>query len=134
MNVAAGFVALLNWEPFVLGPLTTDHAPVPTDGEFPDSAALPVLHIVCVEPFVAVVGFWLNFTSISSKDAVHGAFEIVQRKVYVVPAIPLKLVVGLVASANVPPVPLSTVHNPVPIDGALPASVTLVSPHVENPV
>lgn len=46
MNIAAGLAGLLNWLNNVLGPLNTDHAPVPATGLFAARVALPVLHIV----------------------------------------------------------------------------------------
>jgi putative methyltransferase len=43
------------------------------------------------------------------------------------PAVPLKVVAGLVLSTKLPPVPLMIVHCPLPTSGALPASVALVA-------
>jgi hypothetical protein len=57
--MAVGFDVLLNWLDNVLGPLTTDHAPVPTVGVLPDKVAVLVTQIDWVEPLVAVVGFAL---------------------------------------------------------------------------
>ena len=85
-------------------------------------------------PASAVVGFWLNFISTSSVEAVQGSLEIVQRKVYAVPAVPEKVVVGLVSEAKDPPVPLTIVHLPVPTVGVFPARVTVVSPQVADSV
>ena len=47
---------LLNWVSSKLGPLTTDHAPVPTDAVLPDNGAVLPVQIDCVDPLVAVVG------------------------------------------------------------------------------
>ena len=47
---------LLNCEEDKSGPLTTDHAPVPTEGVFPESVRVAELQMVCVEPLLAVVG------------------------------------------------------------------------------
>ena len=60
--------------------------------------------------------------------------EIVQRKVYAVPAVPLKVDVGEDAIPKDPPEPLTIVHAPVPIEGVLAAKVTVVNPQVAAPV
>ena len=70
----------------------------------------------------------------SSVEVVQGALEIVQRKVYVLPAVPVKVDVGLAALAKLPPVPLTTLQAPVPTDGVFAASVTVVNPQVDAPV
>ena len=67
-------------------------------------------------------------------DAVQGLLETVHLNVYVVPAVPVKVDVALVGVATVPPVPDTMLQAPVPIEGALPASVTDVDPHVAAPV
>ena len=41
VNVAAGFVVLLNCAVDVLGPLTIDHSPVPTVGAFAARVTFP---------------------------------------------------------------------------------------------
>lgn len=57
VKVADGSDTLLNWLEAVLGPLTTDQAPVPTDGVFPDRVPKPVVvQIFCSEALTAVVG------------------------------------------------------------------------------
>ena len=66
-------------------------------------------------------------------DAVQGLLEIVHRNVYDVPPVPLKVEVGLVGVVTVPPVPEMMLQAPVPAEGALPARVTVVSPHVAAP-
>ena len=66
-------------------------------------------------------------------DAVHGLLEIVHLNVYVVPAVPVKGDVALVGAVTVPPVPEMMLQAPVPAEGALPARVTVVSPHVAAP-
>ena len=59
---------------------------------------------------------------------------IVQRNVYVLPAVPLKALVGLVGVVTVPPVPAIMLHAPVPTVGVFPASGVLVNPHIAAPV
>jgi hypothetical protein len=62
----------------VLGPLTTDHAPVPTVGLFAARVAVPVAQIVCADPATDAVGAAVTVTVTLDADAVHGAFEMVQ--------------------------------------------------------
>ena len=50
------------------------------------------------------------------------------------PAVPLKVEVGLAVLAKLPPVPLTMLHWPVPTVGALAARVTWVRPQVVTPV
>jgi hypothetical protein len=76
----------------------------------------------------------LNLITTSSVDAVHGLFDIVHLNVYVAPAVPVKVDVGLDGVVIVPPVPLTMLQAPVPFDGALPANVTVVNPQVDEPV
>jgi hypothetical protein len=68
---------LLNCEDEVLGPLTTLHAPVPTEGLLPERVAVAVTHIVCAEPLVAVVGEATTVIVASAVEAVQGALLIV---------------------------------------------------------
>ena len=63
----------------------------------------------------------------SSVEAAQGALLIVQRKVYVVPAVPLNVVVGLAAFTKEPPAPLTIVQVPVPTVGVFAASVAEVA-------
>jgi len=79
-------------------------------------------------------GTWLKVIATSSVDAVQGLLEIVHLKVYVCPATPLKFVVELFVLAKDPPVPDTILHKPVPIEGVLAASVTVVNPQVAVPV
>ena len=46
VNVAVGFEVLLNWLLNVLGPLTTDHCPVPVPGLLAASVAFVPMHSV----------------------------------------------------------------------------------------
>ena len=72
--------------------------------------------------------------TISSVEAVHGLLLMIQRKVYVFPAVPVKVDVGLDGVVTLPPVPLMILHAPVPTDGVLAARVSVVSPQVADPV
>jgi hypothetical protein len=67
-------------------------------------------------------------------DAVQGELLMVQRNTYVVPAVPINVLVGLDGSVMDPPDPLTMLHEPVPAVGVLPASVVLVTPHMADPV
>jgi hypothetical protein len=80
------------------------------------------------------VGVVLNVITTSSVDGVHGLFEIVHLKVYVEPAVPIKVEVGLEGVVIFPPVPLTMLQAPVPTEGVLPARVTVVKPQVDDPV
>jgi hypothetical protein len=51
-----------------------------------------------------------------------------------VPAVPLNVEVGLAALPKLPPVPLWTLHIPVPTLGVLAARVTEVWPQVAAPI
>ena len=70
----------------------------------------------------------------SSEDEGQGKLLIVQRKTYVVPAVPVRLLVGLDGVVIVPPVPETILHSPVPIDGVFAAKEVDVNPHIEIPV
>jgi hypothetical protein len=83
---------------------------------------------------LAIVAFWLNVIFTSSIDIPHGGLVMVQRNVYAVPAVPVKVLIGLVGVAIVPPAPLTILQEPIPVTGALPAKVTVVNPQVEIPV
>ena len=56
VNVAVGFDTLLNCAVEVLGPLTTDHCPVPTDGLLAASVAFVPTHSVWSGPAFDAVG------------------------------------------------------------------------------
>ena len=134
LNVDVGLDELPNDPPI---PLTIDHKPVPTDGLFPAKVTVVTPQVeepVWSAPAFDVLGFWLNVITTSSLDAVHGEFDIVHLNVYVDPAVPLNVDVGLDELLNVPPLPLTIDHKPVPTDGLFPAKVTVVSPQVEEPV
>ena len=80
------------------------------------------------------VGYLLNIILTSSVDAIQGEFDIVQRRVQAVPAVPENVDVGLDGVVTVPPNPLTMLHAPVPKVGEFPARVTLVNPQVADPV
>ena len=87
----------------------------------------PVLHLL-------LSVFWLNVIFTSSVDGVQGALVIVQRSTYVVPAVPVKVLVGLVGAVNCSAYPLTILHAPVPTAGVLAARVAVVNPHIDAPV
>lgn len=126
MNVPVGLLKLLNWDRLLLGPLATDHAPVPEDGVLPESDLFPELQIVPAEPFVAVVGEATTVIVASAVEAVQGELLMVHLTTYE-PAPPagVNVAVGLVkllnCDANVLG-PLTTDHAPVPTEGVLPES------------
>lgn len=66
MNVALFAEVLLNWLADVLGPLTTFHVPVPTDGALADKVVLPaVRHTLWSGPALAVgAGFTVTVTQL----------------------------------------------------------------------
>jgi hypothetical protein len=131
VNVLTGLVGVVIDPPV---PLTILHAPVPVTGVLPANVTVVIPQVeipVWSGPAIAVVGFWLNVTTISSAVDPHGTLVIVQRNVYVVPAVPVKVLVGLVGEAIVPPVPDTILHKPDPTTGVLAASVTVVIPHVK---
>jgi hypothetical protein len=78
----------------------------------------------------SAAGNWLNVITTSSVDAVHGAFDIVHRNVYVFPATPVNVDVLLAGVVTVPPTPATMLHAPTPMAGALAARVTVVNPQV----
>ena len=110
----------------MLGPLNTDHKPVPAAGLFPERVALPEEQMVCVEPFVATVGSELLLITTSSVEAAQGAFAIVHLNVDEAPTVnPVTADVGdegVVATA----VPKIVDQLPTPVVAALPANVAVV--------
>ena len=130
MNVALFADVPLNWLANVLGPLTTLHAPVPTAGALAAKATLGVVaHTFWSGPAFAVVGEAVKVTATSSVLAGQGALETVQRRVYV-PAPPVGVNVALFAEVLLNWLdavlgPLTTLHAPVPTEGALADKVTL---------
>lgn len=113
----------------VLGPLVTDQLPVPIAGALPFKVVLALEQIVTGLPATAAVGNLLKATITSSVE-VQIALVIVQRKVYVVPAVPLNTDAGFAVFAKLPPAPLTMLHAPVPRPGVFAARVTEVNPQV----
>lgn len=95
------------------------------DGAFPESVAV-VLQTIWSGPALAVVGGATRVTVTSSVVGAQGVLEMVQRRVYVVPATPVKLVDADEALLNDPPVPETTVHAPVPAVGVFAVMATVV--------
>jgi hypothetical protein len=74
----------------------------------------------------------LKVITTSSAEAVHGLFDIVQRKIYVELETPVNVEVEFVGVVIEPPVPLTIVQSPVPTVGVLPARVTDITPPDEE--
>jgi hypothetical protein len=130
VKVEAGLLALPKLPPV---PLIFVQTPVPIVGVFAAKVTVvkpQVAALVWSGPALAVVGFWLKVTFTSSVEAVQGELEIVHRSTYAVPAVPVKVVFRTAGSAKLPPVPLTTLHIPVPTLGLLPFNVTCVKPQV----
>jgi len=113
----------------VATPLTTLHNPVPMIGIFPAKVAVVILQICWSVPAADAVTLLFTSKITSSVEAAHEPFEVVHRNVAVVPTTnpvtPLVERVGVVMVAT----PLTTLHTPEPIIGALPASVVDVMLH-----
>ena len=67
-------------------------------------------------------------------EGAQGGLVIVHRKVYVVPAVPVNVDVGLDGVVIVPPAPVIILQLPAPAVGVFAASVTDVNPQVAAPV
>ena len=80
VKVAVGEVVLLNWAREVEGPLTTDHAPVPTPGALA-ARVNPPLQLFWSGPALEVVGAPVTVITTSSVELVQPALLIVQRRV-----------------------------------------------------
>ena len=66
----------------------------------------------------------------SSVEGVHSALLIVHLRTYAVPDVPVNVLTGFAGSVIVPPVPLTILHDPVPMTGIFAASVAVVTPHI----
>ena len=75
--MAMGFAVLLNWVANKLGPLITDHVPVPATGLFAASVALAVLQIVCGLPALDTVGTAFTVIVTVEVEGVHTPLLIV---------------------------------------------------------
>jgi hypothetical protein len=131
VKVAVGLVKLENCEVDKEGPDTIDHVPVPAVGVFPAREMATLPHDVKSAPALAVVGVALLVNTTSSVEAVQGALLMVQRKVTLDPlGTPVTVVVGEEALVIVP-VPLTTVHAPVPTAAVLAARVKVPLPQLD---
>ena len=103
-------------------PLTTVHTPEPINGTVAAIVNVEVLHWVISAPALEV-GKALFVMMTSSVAAVQVPFDTVHLNVAVVPATkPVTVVVALV-EVVIEAVPLTTVHTPEPINGAVAAIV-----------
>ena len=111
-------------------PDTTDQLPLPTVGVLPESVVLVTLQRLILLPALAAVGGSAMVITTSSVDAPQAGLEMLQRKVTEVPTVkPVTVEVGDPGVVIVP-VPDTTLHDPVPITGVLPASVVDVTLHM----
>ena len=65
----------------MLGPLETDHAPVPTVGVLPERFALLPMHINWLLPATEGVGLDFTVTVVLEADGAQGELLIVQVKI-----------------------------------------------------
>jgi hypothetical protein len=103
----------------------------------PLKVTLPVgnVHDGCIISLTAgAEGSCWNVIVTSSVDEAHGGLLIVQRRVYVVPARPEKVLEGFDGSSILPSEPDTMLQLPVPIEGVFAASVVVVRPHISDPV
>lgn len=126
MNADVGLVGVVTLPPV---PLRMLHAPVPMEGAFPARVAEEP-QSVWSGPAFAAEGLGVNAITTSSVDEAQGALEMVHRKVYVLPEMPLNVEVGLVGDKILPPAPEMMLQVPVPAAGELPARVADVAQSV----
>src|SRR5690348_4291759 len=109
-------------------PLTIVQRPAPVPGALPARNAFVAPHRFWSAPASAMVGVPSNLISTSSLVDAHTPSTLlaVHRNVYVVPASPLNVVVGLLTFTKLPPPPAITVQVPVPGAAALAARSALV--------
>ena len=103
-------------------PLTTVHTPEPINGAVAAIVKVEVLHWVISAPALEV-GKALFVITTSSVAAVHTPFDTVHLNVAVVPEAKPVTVVVLLVDVVIEAVPLTTVHTPEPINGAVAAIV-----------
>jgi hypothetical protein len=108
----------------VPAPLTRVQVPVPTVGVLPAIVA-ELLHPDCVGPAFAVVGEATPVIVTVEVEGVHGGLLIVQVNTFGPTPNPVTPEVGEEGVVMVP-VPLVSVHAPVPAVGVFPASVAVV--------
>ena len=105
-------------------PASTVHAPVPTVGVLPARVAI-VKQTVSSGPALAVVGGASRVITTVSFDEGQLAFVIVQTNAFAPTERPVTPEVGSPGVVTLP-VPVRTVHAPVPTDGVLAANVAAV--------
>jgi hypothetical protein len=105
-------------------PAITDQTPVPVAGIFPFNDEAEE-HIVKSSPASATVGSGSMLIVISSVEEIHVPFEIVHRNVFTPTLNPVTAEAGEAGIVTVP-VPVITVHAPVPITGVFAARVAVV--------
>ena len=127
VNVALGEEALEN---VPVPPLTTLHDPVPIEGVLPPRPfVVPFAQMVWLPPVVAVEGGWLIVIVTFAEEGEHGALLIVQRTITgPTPLVWVNVELGEAGSEKVPVPPLTTLHAPVPTEGALPPRPEVVPP------
>ena len=130
------FTSAITPSPSGLPPGAKLHCPTPINGEVPLKVA-PVPQIVWGPADDEVVGFASKRICTSSVLAVHTPLLIVQRNIYVSPALPVKLLLkvpGAMIDPPTPTLPGAKLHAPVPTAiGLLPAKVVLVKHNVWSP-
>jgi hypothetical protein len=105
-------------------PEITDHIPMPVTGVFALRVAVGA-QTDWSDPAAAVVGKFSRSIVISSVEGVHAPLEIVHRNVFMPVLNPVTPDVGDVGVVTIP-VPVITIHVPVPITGVFPARVAVV--------
>jgi hypothetical protein len=105
-------------------PLTRVHKPVPVDGVFPARVKLAP-HILAVTPALDAVGASTPVIVTWAKLGEQGLLEIVHWKTFGPAPNPLTAELGNAALAIIP-LPLTSVHTPVPTIGVFPLRVALV--------
>lgn len=110
-------------------PEVTVQAPVPTVGVLPAKVAVVMLHKPWSVPALEVVGRASIWMLTSSVETAQNPLLIVHRKTVVAPTVkPVTVELGSFAELMLP-LPLTTVHVPVPTVGVLPDKVVLVTLH-----